>query len=161
MDSLGKERRTMIPTLRGRIQTRIFAVLVIGGIWTAIITPFLPGLPPGLSTGDTYKITYSILIAVAVLGVLWELLYHYLQQWRWEKDWPTQFGLLTGISEGILIGLLLWAGWIPGAGHPGPPAVAWLTHFVTTWLAIFLFLNGPMKVVFLRWRFRGGRLIGP
>jgi hypothetical protein len=151
----------MIPTLRGRIQTRLFAVLVVGGIWTALVTPLLPGMPAGLSGGDRYRMTYSILIAVAVIGVLWELLYHYLQQWRWEKDWPTQFGLLTGINEGILIGVLLRAGLIPGVDDPGPPVVTWLTHFATTWIVIFLFLNGPMKVVFLRWRFRGGRLVGP
>ncbi len=150
----------MIPTLRGRIQTRIFAVLVIGGIWTAIITPFLPAMPEGLTRGEQYKMTYSILLAVCVVGVLWELVYHYGQQWRWEKDWPTQFGLLTGINEGILIGLLLRAGWIPGVPYPGPPIVTWVTDFATTWIVIFLFLNGPMKVVFLRWRFRGGRLVG-
>jgi hypothetical protein len=161
MDSLGKERRTMIPTLRGRIQTRLFAVLVIGGIWTALVTPALPGMPADLTGGDRYEMTFSILIAVAVLGVAWELLYHYGQQWRWEKDWPTQFGLLTGINEAILIGILLRVGWIPGVADPGPPAATWITHFVTTWLVIFLFLNGPMKVVFLRWRFRGGRLVGP
>ena len=32
-------------------------------------------------------------------------------------------------------------------------------HFATTWLAIFLFLQGPMRVPFLRWRFRGGRIL--
>lgn len=151
----------MIPTLRGRIQTRLFAVLVIGGIWTAIVTPVLPAMPSDLEGGGSYGMTFSILIAVAVLGVLWELLYHYLQQWRWEKDWPTQFGLLTGINEAVLVGLLLRAGLVPGVDDPGPPVATWLTHFATTWIVIFLFLNGPMKVVFLRWRFRGGRLVGP
>lgn len=32
-------------------------------------------------------------------------------------------------------------------------------HFATTWLAIFLFVQGPMRVPFLRWRFRGGRIL--
>jgi hypothetical protein len=157
---VGKERGTVIPTLRGRIQTRLFAVVVIGGIWTLLITPFLPSMPEGLGRGDQYQMTFAILIAVLVVGIVWEGLYHYLQQWRWEKDWPTQFGLLTGINEGLLIGILLRAGLIPGVDHPGPPVSTWLTHFVTSWLVIFLFLNGPMKVVFYRWRLRGGRLVG-
>ena len=32
----------MIPTLSGRIQTRIWLILFIGIPWTLIITPFLP-----------------------------------------------------------------------------------------------------------------------
>ena len=32
----------MLPTLNGRIQTRIFVTAVIGSIWTLIITPILP-----------------------------------------------------------------------------------------------------------------------
>lgn len=150
----------MIPTLRGRLQTRIFAIVVIGGLWTLLITPFLPSMPAGLTTGDSYQMTFSILGAVLVLGLLWECAYHALMQWRWEKDWPTQFGLLTGINEGLLLALVLGLGLVPNA-DPAPPATTWLTHFVTTWLVVFLFLNGPMKVVFLRWRFRGGRLVGP
>ncbi len=150
----------MIPTLRGRIQTRIFAVVVLGGIWTAIITPFLPGIPDGAATSDLYKMTYSILATVLVLGIVWELVYHGLMQWRWEKDWPTQFGLLTVINEGLVLWLVLRAGLVPNA-DPAPPGSTWLTHFLTTWVVIFLFLNGPMKVFFVKWRLQGGRLVGP
>lgn len=150
----------MIPTLRGRLQTRIFAVVVLGGIWTLLVTPFLPSMPGEFAARDQYSMTFSILGAVLVLGLLWELAYHGLQQWRWEKDWPTQFGLITIVNEGVLLALVLGAGLVPNA-DPAPPAATWLTHFVTTWLVIFLFLNGPMKVVVLRWRFRGGRLVGP
>jgi hypothetical protein len=80
-------------------------------------------------------------------------------QWRWEKDWPTQFGLLTAINEGIVLWLVLRAGLVPNA-DPSPPTSTWLTHFLTTWAVIFLFLNGPMKVFFVKWRFQGGRLVG-
>jgi len=150
----------MIPTLRGRLQTRLFAVVVLGGIWTALVTPFLPSMPSGTVGGSRYAMTFSILAAVLVLGLVWELVYHALQQFRWEKDWPTLFGLVTAVNEGLLLALVLRAGFVPNA-DPAPPAATWLTHFVTTWLVIFLFLNGPMKVVALRWRFRGGRLVGP
>lgn len=150
----------MIPTLRGRLQTRLFAVIVIGAIWTLLVTPLLPSMPASMSLGDSYAMTLSILSAVLVLGIGWELAYHGLQQWQWEKDWPTQFGLVTAVNEGVLLGVVLALGLVPNT-DPVPPLATWLTHFLTTWIVIFLFLNGPMKVVFLRWRFQGGRLVGP
>jgi hypothetical protein len=148
----------MIPTLRGRIQTRIFAVLVIGGLWTLLITPVLPGLA-FMDLGEAYEMTFSILLTVLVLGLGWELVYHFLQQFRWEKDWPTLFGLVTIFNEGVVLWLVLRSGVVPAIAGT-PPASAWLTHFVSTWLVIFLWLNGPMKVVFIRWRFRGGSFVG-
>ena len=40
----------MLPTLNGRIQTRVFLLLVVGGIWTLLLTPVLPlGAPLGAS----------------------------------------------------------------------------------------------------------------
>src|ERR1700739_1216718 len=101
----------MVPTLAGRLQTRIFMLATVGVIVTAIITPLL-GLPGSLSAA--YKTTYIILATVAVIGIVWELIYHLLMQWRWEKDWPSLFGLVEGIPEGVLIWVLLSAGAIPG-----------------------------------------------
>jgi hypothetical protein len=79
----------VVPTLTGRIQTRIFLLAVVGGLITLIIVPILPGSAP---LGDKYRDGFLVLLSVAVIGVLWELLYHLLMQWRWEKDWPTLFG---------------------------------------------------------------------
>ena len=142
----------MVPTLYGRIQTRIVLTLVVGGIWTLIITPFLP---TGETLGPSYRMTFIILLTVLVLGILWEFVYHGLQQFRWEKDWPTFFGLLTGINEGLLVWILLRAGAIPGVGDV--PVSVFLIQFITTWLVIFLVVNGPVQIFFSRWRFRGGR----
>src|SRR6202044_3771415 len=126
----------MVPTLAGRIQTRIFLLATVGVIVTALITPLI-GLPGPLST--QYKMTYIILATVLVLGIAWELLYHLLMQWRWEKDWPSLFGLVEGVPEGLLIWILLSAGAIPGiAGSVGGAA--------------FL-------IQFIRWRFHGGRIV--
>ena len=63
----------MVPTLYGRIQTRIVLLIVVGGIWTLIITPFLP---TGESLSTSYQTTFLVLLTVLVLGVLWEFLYH-------------------------------------------------------------------------------------
>ena len=145
----------MLPTLNGRIQTRIFVSLIVGGIWTLLITPLLP--IPGTLTG-AYATTFTILLTVTVLGIGWELVYHFLQQFRWEKDWPTLFGLITAINEGALVWLLLELEAVPGIDAPVPLS-AFLLQFVTTWIVIWLTVNGPMRVPFIHWRFRGGRLI--
>ena len=145
----------MVPTLTGRIQTRIFLLAVVGGLITLIIVPILPGSAP---LGDKYQDGFLVLLSVAVVGVLWELLYHLLMQWRWEKDWPTLFGLVEGVPEGALIWILLSAGAIPGiAGSVG--GVAFLIQFILVWLGVWLVANGPMRVPFIRWRFHGGRIV--
>jgi hypothetical protein len=145
----------MVPTLAGRIQTRIFMLATVGVIVTAIITPLL-GLPGSLSAA--YKTTYIILATVAVLGIIWELIYHLLMQWRWEKDWPSLFGLVTGIPEGIVIWFLLAAHAVPGISGTVPGG-AYLGDFIVVWVCIWLVIQGPMRIPFIRWRFRGGRLV--
>ncbi len=146
----------MTPTLSGRIQTRIFLVATVGVVWTLLIGPLLDPLADG-GLGDVYRLGFGALVLVALVGIPWELLYHGLQQFRWEKDWPTLFGLITGINEGIVVYLLLSAG-VPWDVGDVPGAVFTL-HFATTWIVIWLVANGPMRVVFIRWRFRGGQLL--
>jgi hypothetical protein len=145
----------MVPTLAGRIQTRIFLLATVGVIVTAIITPLI-GIPGTL--GAQYKMTYIILATVLVLGIVWELLYHLLMQWRWEKDWPSLFGLVTGVPEGILVWILLAAHDVPGIATT-PPLSAYLADFIVVWLCVWAVAQGPMRVPFIRWRFRGGKLI--
>jgi hypothetical protein len=145
----------MVPTLAGRIQTRIFLLATVGVIVTALITPLI-GLPGPLST--RYKMTYIILATVLVLGIAWELLYHLLMQWRWEKDWPSLFGLVTGVPEGILVWILLAAHAVPGIAAT-PPLSAYLADFIVVWVCVWLVAQGPMRVPFIRWRFHGGKLI--
>lgn len=145
----------MVPTLLGRIETRVVLLAVIGGLVTAVIAPFLPVNAP---VADKYQNAYVVLATVAVLGIGWEFLYHFLMQWRWEKDWPTLFGLVTLVPEGLLVWLLLQAGAIPGiVGTVSAPAFC--IDFLAVWLAVWLVANGPMRVPFIRWRFRGGRLV--
>ena len=161
----------MLPTLNGRLQTRVFAVLVLGGIWTLIITPVVKFYidateDASLPLGDAYKATYTILFFVLVLGIVWEFIYEGLQQFRWEKDWPTFFGYLTAINEGIVVWIAIKAyGTFDTESTTKAlleflPVIPFLIHFVTTWLFIQLFLGNYMKMIFIRWRFKGGRLIG-
>lgn len=161
----------MIPTLNGRIQTRIFLLVVVGGIWTLLITPVVAlfvddAAMGGPALGDVYQVTYSVLLIVLLLGILWELVYHGLQQFRWEKDWPTLFGYITAVNEGIVayavaksIGTFdTDAEW--RALLEGLTVAPFLVHFVTTWIVVNLFANNLMQVLFIRWRFRGGRILG-
>jgi hypothetical protein len=142
------------PTLAGRLQTRFFLLLFVGGLVTLLITPVLPG---GGSLSERYQTTFTVLALVAVVGIAWEIIYQGLQQFRWEKDWPTLFGLVTGVPEGIAAWLLLDAGVVPGID--GVAGTAFLLHFAAVWLCVWLFANGPMRVVSLRWRYAGGRLV--
>ncbi len=139
----------MTPTLIGRIQTRIFLMLFLALPWILLITPVLPG------TGDAplstvYRMSLRAWLYVLVIGcVVWEPIYHLLQQFRWEKDWPTPFAWLVGAFEGFVVWLLL-------------DNVRWYTFlilFATTWTLVWLAAIGPIRVVLIRWRFRGGRVL--
>jgi len=145
----------MVPILTGRFQTRIFVLAVIGSLTTLVVTPFLP--PHSASLSDRYQATFTALAVVLVLGLGWDCVYYFLQQFRWEKDWPTFYGFLTGINEGIVAWLVLSYVNLPGDPHVTP--AAFIIDFTAVWIATFLFINGPMRVVSIRWRFRGGRLI--
>jgi hypothetical protein len=146
----------VIPTLAGRIQTRIFVLALVGSLTTLLISPVLPGTSGSL--GDTYQTTFSVLIAVTLLGIGWEFVYHALMQLRWEKDWPMLFGLVTAVNEGALVWLLIKADVIPGVSKDLAFST-FLVDFAAVWLVTFLFVNGPMRVPFIRWRHNGGRLV--
>lgn len=144
----------MTLTYLGRVQTRLFALVFIGGLWTLIITPLLPSRG---ALQDKYHATFIVLAAVFAIGVIWDGIYYLFQQFRWEKDWPNMFGLLAGINEGIVVWEVLRTRHLPG--HADIGGGAFCIHFITVWLLTWMFTIGPMRVPFLRWRFRGGRLI--
>jgi len=146
----------VLPTLNGRIQTRIAMLVVVGGLWTLLLTPLLP-IPGRL--GEVYVVTFTILAATLVLGVAWEFLYHLIMQFRWEKDWPTGLGLITVLNEGALVWLLLQLDAVPGIDGPAVPFGPFVALFLSTWLVVWLLAIGPMRVPFIHWRFRGGRLV--
>ncbi|MFE3187631.1 hypothetical protein ACFXHA_01395 [Nocardia sp. NPDC059240] len=147
----------MTPTLNGRIQTRVLVLAVIGLLVALPVTPLLPMGRMSLLQG--YRVTLTVLLAVILVGVGWELLYHGLQQFRWDKDWPTLFGLVTIVNEGLLMWLLVRYTTIVLPHGLRPSAFAFGVDFTLTWLTFWLFVNGPIRVLLPRWRFRGGRVI--
>jgi hypothetical protein len=151
----------MIPTHLGRIQTRIFLVLFVGLPWTLLVTPLLPGPRGGMGFGDVaanrYPATLLALGIVLALGVgLWEHLYQFVQSFRWEKDWPVMFALFEVIPEAILA----WFVFRELVPDTVSTINGWtfVVHIATTWLVMWLFVLGPIKVLFIRWRFNGGRI---
>ena len=140
----------MTPTLFGRVQTRVFVTVVVGGIWTALLALAVPDL--------ALRDALVVLATMGALGLVWELVYHWLMGFRWEKDWPSLLGLVTGVNEGIVLALVLNTGSVPGLSV-GPSVPLFLVHFITVWLITWAWLQGPMKVFDPRWRFRGGRLL--
>ena len=134
----------------------------IGLLWTAIVTPLLPR--PDFATLDmAYEITFKAIGVVAVIGLAWELVYHGLQQFRWDKDWPSLFGLVTVVNEGIVAWIVLHTlNIIPGTyGFSSPIRNLFIMHFVSTWVVMWLFMQGPLRVVALRWRYEGGSFRRP
>ena len=61
------------------------------------------------------------------------------------------------VNEGIVAWLIARTVDLPGS--PRINGTAFVIHFTTVWIVTWLFVNGPMRVLFLRWRFRGGRII--
>lgn len=144
----------MTPTLAGRLQTRLIMLATVGVVWTAFLGLVIPRAT-GTALADQYRVLFTALLIVAAIGVVWELIYHALQQFRWEKDWPTLLGLLTAIPEGIVTWLVLTraAPWELGdiSGR------TFLIMFVSLWILIWAVVNGPLQILLLRWRYRGGR----
>ncbi len=142
----------MTPSLLGRLQTRLLLVVAFGLPWTILLLPVVATIADG-DWAMAIRATLTALALVGVLGlVVWEPLYHLLQQYRWEKDWPTSLGLFTALNEGVVVWVLL-------DRMLGVSFSTFVTHFVTTWLLLWFVVHGPLRVLALRWRYRGGRLI--
>ena len=143
----------MVPTLYGRIQTRIVLLIVVGGIWTLIITPFLP---TGEPLGKSYQTTFLVLLTVLVLGVHLGV----------RLPRPPAVPLGEGLADVLRpahddqrghrgLAVASRAAWCPASATV--PLSAFLIQFITTWLVVWLVANGPVQIFFSRWRFRGGR----
>jgi hypothetical protein len=154
VDAVDAEEGTdMTPVLFGRIQTRFFLLATVGLVWTIIITPLLT-LITSASIGQLYQATLLALVLTGVLGILWECLYHFLMQFRWEKDWPAIFILFESVPESFLVFFVLQQ-----LVSFNVPPVAFGVDYYTTWFVVFLAAHGPMRVPFIRWRYRGGRIV--
>ena len=142
----------MTPTLFGRWQTRIFLLATIGLLITWAFA-FSRGTP-------TAPLYYWVLFYVGLFGLAWDVLYNYLQKFMWDHDWPGVFQLFTGIVEGILLAVLGSLGILPFIESENFHVDTFLLHYGLVWLGVYLSAWVIMRLLFPRWRFRGGEWIG-
>jgi hypothetical protein len=147
----------MTLTLPGRWQTRFFLFLIAGIPVTLVFA----------SRYTDFVTHFAILAYLLALGLGWDVLYQRLQRRRWNRDWPAYFQFFGGLLEGALLFWLIQ--WTRSTGLPTPqglpgisPALrdgAFVVYYFSLWLVVFLGSQGPLRVLFPRWRQRGGRLI--
>lgn len=146
----------MTPILFGRWQTRIFLLATIGLI---VSLPFALGIIGPNPDGQFHPIFFWVIFWVGALGLLWDILYNYLQQYLWDHDWPGAFQFFACIAEGIVLGLLLQFIGLPFIIR-SQFNLGWFVVQYTAVSVIAYFLSwAVMRVLFPRWRFRGGKWI--
>ncbi len=142
----------MTPVLFGRWQTRIFLLATVGML---VSLPFAFGYL-GPTRGQFNSVFFWVVFYVGLLGLAWDILYNYLQQYMWDHDWPGVFQFFAAIAEGILLGLL-----IKFVGLPNIPKdinLVWFAiHYSLVSVIAFLSAWVVMRLLFPRWRFRGGQ----
>lgn len=138
----------MTPTLAGRIQTRLFVMLTFGLIVSLIVGAVYQAM-------GTFIALWLYLLMV---GLIAEPLYDYLQNRRWEEDWPPILFTLGTLAEGAIVWILVSLIDLPAV--PKDLAFAqYLVYFILLFFALFIGTWGGMKVIFIKWRFRGGRVL--
>ncbi|ABD54526.1 hypothetical protein [Jannaschia sp. CCS1] len=145
----------MIPTLAGRLQTRIFLFLFIGLPITFAFGLYMNGWQ---WDWPAIQIFVWFLCVVTGAGLLLDPIYIFLQSLRWDRDWPFLFQAFFSWVEFAIVLAVARAGLLPFL-----PAEAFQTlatpilHFTLVFIPSFLALLGPMQVLFIRWRFKGGQ----
>ncbi len=143
----------MTPTLIGRWQTRIFLLSTVGVLASL---PFYFGL-----TGHGGSFTYFwVLLYVGLFGCGWDVIYNYLMGYMWDHDWPGVLQLLAGIWEGLFLGTVLMVIGLPYIPTQDFYLVDFILHYGFVWVGIYLSSWVVMRILFPRWRFRGGEWLG-
>jgi hypothetical protein len=140
----------MTPTLFGRWQTRILLLETVGLVVTLLFCTDIFG--PGFGFAPFFYLQYILLF-----GIAWDALYHYLQQWRWDHDWPAALQWLAAVWEWFF--LVLFFG-VFQVRLPGIKSfnLGWFSlHYGLVWLSVFVASQSLMRLIFPRWRFRGGQ----
>lgn len=140
----------MTPTLFGRWQTRL---LLLGTVGVLITLPFALGI---ISPGADF-VYFWVLGYIAVFGLGWDFLYNYLQKFRWDRDWPGLFQLLAGVWEAIFLILIVKVIRLPLPGVQNLDIGLFFRHYSLVWLGVYTVSQTLMRILFPRWRFRGGQ----
>lgn len=136
----------MTPTLMGRWQTRLLLLGSVGVVITALFAGIAGSSEPFVN-----------LLLVLIFGFFWDLLYIFCQSFRWDGDWPPIFQLLEGIWEGLFVFFINPNHRLPLPELLSADTALFFAHYATIWFAVFVMTQGPLRVLFPHWRFRGGR----
>ncbi|MCB9134043.1 MAG: hypothetical protein H6636_01365 [Anaerolineales bacterium] len=136
----------MTPTLRGRWQTRLGLNLTVGVVLTFLLSDVF----------HDFASAIAVLGYITVLGWGWDVVYSRLQAWRWDHDWPPILYLLGAVWEMGVLSILMQTVNLPGVAE-GYGLLAVLLQYSMIGLLSFLLMFGPLRVLFPRWRFRGGQ----
>ncbi len=151
----------MTPNLFGRWQTRT-AMLLTWGVFISLVfaLAYNPEERNDFNPGSINEDFFTILITVLILGFAWDILWILLQKFRWDRDWPAAFQWATAAVEGVLVWILLSNGALPGIpAEDAPPGGIFFFHYGLIFLVTYWFVQGPMRAIFPRWRFHGGRIV--
>jgi hypothetical protein len=143
----------MILTLFGRWQTRIFLLSTVGVV---LSLPFALGyLGPGAST-----VYFWLLFYIGLFGLAWDVLYNWLQKFFWDHDWPGLIQFFVCIVEAVWLGLLIQTNLLPNLSSQGFNLQWFAIHYSLVSVAAYLTAWVLMRLLFPRWRFRGGAWMG-
>jgi len=142
----------MTPTLLGRWQTRVLLLLTVGNL---VSLPFAWGF-----LGHGSAIYFWVVFYVGLFGLAWDLVYDFLQKYLWDHDWPGVFQFYAGIVEGVFLGVILGTIGLPKIPIAEFQLVTFIQHYGLVWLGVYLSAWIVMRLLFPRWRFRGGEWLG-
>ncbi|MCL4870470.1 MAG: hypothetical protein KJ063_16025 [Anaerolineae bacterium] len=140
----------MTPTLRGRVETRLFLLTFLGLPITAIFAWLY----------QDRQTPFVLLGYVLLFGLAWDGVYYGLQTLRWNRDWPPLFMVVAGVWEAMflwgLISLSREAGLtLPGVA-PGLTFFQFAAHYTVVFWSTFAAAFSLLPILFPRWRYRGG-----
>jgi hypothetical protein len=138
----------MTPTLLGRWETRLLLFVTAGSLVTLLYSLLFGSL----------QIRFIVLGYILLFGFGWDVIYQFLLTYRWDQDWPTFFQVLAGIWEAVFVWLLIKTLHLPGI-PPAISAIQFIPHYALVWLSIFVISQGPLRIFFVGWRYRGGKWI--
>lgn len=146
----------MTPILFGRWQTRVFLLATVGLI---VSLPFAFGIIGPNPDGNFHPIFFWVIFWVGVLGLLWDILYNYLQQYLWDHDWPGVLQFFACIAEGIVLALLLKFVGLPFIDRNAFNLEWFIVQYTAVSVIAYFLSWAVMRILFPRWRFRGGKWI--
>jgi hypothetical protein len=158
MDKMDNEADPMTPTLYGRWQTRWFLLITVG----FPITFILLGLHL-LNTSSNAEVYFWVIGYLGLFGILWDILYDRLQQLMWDHDWPGLFQFFANIAEGVfflMVNPILLGLHVPGIPSNGIDIQSFVLQYAVVSIAIYILSWVIMRLLFPRWRFRGGEWLG-